>query len=492
MEFSINNEIKGVDKSRTDKNGVLQIKIGNKIKTSQRRIAEKKKFLKKFWVIPIVILLIFISASLYEGYKLLKAAGKIGITLDPKTIFPFAQQLPTLAKTDDRTNLLIVGIDTRPNDPGLMNTDTIMIISYNQVTNEILYISIPRDMAVNYEQNNHKYTIKINGIYNLAAKEGGPEAGIKALEEKVREITGIEIHYAIMINYYAFVQIIDALGGIDVCVERSFTSIYPKPGKEPGSSVGNDEIIVHFDKGCQHMNGERALIYARARRSSGVEGSDYARALRQQKVVSAVYEKFKKSNIFNKFEDINQFLEILSENIRMFNISTSDLKAAWEIREKINLENQTNLVLSPAIGHWKLLDTNLTNYQIFPVSGNWEGVKNFVHFVLENPQVYKENASIAVYDAGGGYKSALRIVDQINNGWLIGTYNGKVKAACNGIIISSLREKDIPSASLEYLQNILEGSVIDRPPIQTNTNTPIAVFACPSSPAEQSSGQGEN
>lgn len=485
MELKIDGHTKGVIIEKKAKKYTKRAHLFSekKVETIISGSKQQKKT-KKWWLFPVVILSLLLTGGAFISFKILRTIAKTGLAIDLQIFNPFENMSPTLAKTDNRTNLLVIGIDTRPDNKGLLNTDTIMIISYNHLTEEVAYVSIPRDIEANYELNGQKYVTKINGIYAHAETAIGPGGGMKILREQIELITGLHIHYAVLINYYAFVKIIDTLGGVDICVDRSFTSLYPKPGNEPGSSIGDENIIVSFTAGCQHMDGERALVYARARRSLSVEGSDYARIIRQQKVVTATYEKLKQSSFFTQFNSIIQFIDIIGDNIRLYDISTNDLKAAWDIRDKIKFENATNLVLSPTIAHSKLLDTNTSNYHVYPISGKWDEVRSFISFVLNNPVVYKEDPEVVVYNAGGGFQAAADITTKLNNAWLRASYAGKVTSDCKGTIISALTDKDPPTESIIYIQKILETATIDKPPVEVKSTKPIAVFVCAPQPNE--------
>ena len=95
---------------------------------------------------------------------------------------------PQLKQTKGQTNLLIVGLDTRKNDQGLLNTDTIALISYDHASEESMLISIPRDFY------SIKYATRINAIYAFT-KDRDEADPFKYLKEEVTAITGREIHY---------------------------------------------------------------------------------------------------------------------------------------------------------------------------------------------------------------------------------------------------------------------------------------------------------
>src|SRR5581483_11104187 len=106
---------------------------------------------------------------------------------------------------------------------------------------------------------------------------------------KVEQVTGLKVTGWVLQDFQGFRQMIDALGGVDVDVERAFSAQYPV-NDDP--DVDARWKVVHFDAGRQHMDGERALEYARARYADvPQEGSDFARSARQQLLIGAIRQR---------------------------------------------------------------------------------------------------------------------------------------------------------------------------------------------------------
>src|SRR5262249_29253267 len=104
-------------------------------------------------------------------------------------------------------------------------------------------------------------------------------------------------------------ELINALGGIDVYVPNSFTANYPK---NDDANVDASWITVHFNKGMQHMDGETAIRYARARyvTDNPAEGTDFARSIRQQLIIKTALAKMKQisswPNLFNAMDALQK------------------------------------------------------------------------------------------------------------------------------------------------------------------------------------------
>ncbi|MDR1669162.1 MAG: LCP family protein [Oscillospiraceae bacterium] len=195
--------------------------------------------------------------------------------------------------------LLIIGTD------GGVNTDTIMLASYDNIHKKANLISIPRDTLVNVK----RPTKKINAAYPSGASNGGgKEGGIAQLKREVKTLIGFIPDFSVLIDMKAFVQIIDALGGVEVDVP--FHMVYNDP---------TQKLSINIPKGLQTLNGTDAMKFARYRRgSSGSKTiSDYDRINHQQAVIKAILDKALKPASLLK---IPQFISIFSENV------TTDLK----------------------------------------------------------------------------------------------------------------------------------------------------------------------
>lgn len=181
-----------------------------------------------------------------------------------------------------RFNLLLLGIPGG-DYPGSRLSDTIMVLSFSP--RDLALISIPRDIWI------EEFGQKINTLY--------ARGGLSLAKEKIAQLLGIRIDGGVVINFLGFKKAIDLVGGIDVEVEHSFDDFYyPLPGKENDECGGDPQLRcryehLHFEKGKTHMDGDLALKFARSRQATNsAEGTDFARARRQQKIILAFREKF--------------------------------------------------------------------------------------------------------------------------------------------------------------------------------------------------------
>jgi LCP family protein required for cell wall assembly len=361
-----------------------------------------KKATKVIFTITGILFAVFLAYGGYLVYKTYKAGKQIGFNLNPSDVI--SQELATLKKDSSGkyTNALVLGVDTRETN-NLLNTDTIILVSYNHETHDVIMMSIPRDFHVQINPEVYWFN-RINAVYPTYEAKGEGK-GLPRLQEIVTEITGKEIQYYAMINFKGFVELIDSLGGINVNVENSFTD-YRFP-TEPGYKT------VSFEAGPQHMDGQTALEYARSRHSlDNNEGSDFARAKRQQKVIEAVIDKIISNSLLDPQSVMNLF-NVIQDNVKISEFTLKDIEAGVKELKKFQEDGETySFVLDPTAGAGKLVTSqNVVNteaYAIGPVKGlgQYQDIQEYIKHVWSNPKLYEENPIIRVYDTGLGYTEA--------------------------------------------------------------------------------------
>ncbi|MEU3456658.1 LCP family protein [Micromonospora sp. NPDC006766] len=171
-------------------------------------------------------------------------------------------------------NYLLIGSDHRPGaNPDDQRSDSILIVHVPAGMRQAYLISIPRDLLVTipaapgYDGGQDK----INAAYEYG---GGGEAGARLLSATLSRLTGIRFDGAALLDFSGFKEVIDLLGGIQMCVDTEIRSVHTK---------------TLFTTGCQQMDGARALDYVRQR--YGLPGGDYDRQRHQQQMLRAVLNK---------------------------------------------------------------------------------------------------------------------------------------------------------------------------------------------------------
>lgn len=230
---------------------------------SRRQRQEKKK---KNWLPVFLLIFAFVVAA---------AAGAIFASSSL-----FEEEKPVVKKTEmmpsgDKTVVMLMGIDEREDDVG--RSDTLMVATIDPKKKKAAILSIPRDTRVKIQ--GHGFD-KINAAYAYG--------GHKLTQSTVENLLGVEMEHYVLINVNAFTKIIDAIGGVDINVEKRM--YYEDPWDDNGG------LLIDLYPGRQHMDGETAITYVRYRDEEG----DIGRIARQQKFMQAVMDKLTSLAIITK------------------------------------------------------------------------------------------------------------------------------------------------------------------------------------------------
>jgi polyisoprenyl-teichoic acid--peptidoglycan teichoic acid transferase len=276
--------------------------------------------------------------------------------------------------TSDRVNILVMGYGGSGHD-GAYLTDSMVVMSLMPQSHHTTLISVPRDLWIQYPPNSGNYN-KINAIYPVASKSNAdPVAGGDAVAQKVSLVTGLDVKYWMTINFAGFRDFINAIGGVDINVPDAFTANYPK-NDDPNINASWKK--VHFAKGLQHMDGETAIEYARARYviDNPAEGTDFARSARQQLIMKAALSELKDWHTWPSFFGA---LDALKHTIYT-NLSLADL-AQFALKMDLNNAHRVGLSFTNVL-------TNSTSSDgqdiLLPKNADWNSIKTYINQQLYN------------------------------------------------------------------------------------------------------------
>jgi LCP family protein required for cell wall assembly len=159
-------------------------------------------------------------------------------------------------------------------------TDTIILLTIDPLTKSASMLSIPRDMWANIPGFGYS---RINTAWTIGEGAKLPGGGPGLAMETVSQFIGVPVHSYVQVDFGTFVSLINMIGGIDIYVDERMVL-------DP-SGAGQDHFVL-TPGNIRHLNGKRALAYARCRHESqGCSGGDVGRAKRQQKVIMAIRDK---------------------------------------------------------------------------------------------------------------------------------------------------------------------------------------------------------
>lgn len=244
---------------------------------------------------------------------------------------------PTPWTPDARLNILVLGLDRRPWEPedASFRSDTMFVASIDQHAGRLQLLAIPRDTWAEIPYGNEPGVWaenKINAAYSYGQFYKYPGGGAAAAVAAVEHNFNIDIHHYVVIDWVGFVQLIDALGGIDLVVPEDI------------SDFGTDVLDAFPDNtvkaGPQHMDGARALGYSRVR----VDG-DIKRIGRQQIVIRAVADK---SISLGYLAKIPELWEAYHNSFRT-DVQTAQIPGFALLARQMNLETIETFSLAPAL-----------------------------------------------------------------------------------------------------------------------------------------------
>jgi len=278
--------------------------------SSKKRFYQKKKF-KVFAVILILFLAIAGYFTWKTGFILNKISGSRSNALSSLLGGGAAPQ-----SQDGRVNVLLLGMRGANMPGGGLLADSIMVASFDTKNNKVALISVPRDLYVQIPDTTEHG--KINSVY--AHWEGsGQGKGIPEMEKMMQTITGLKIDHAIAINFTGFQKLIDAVGGVDVRLPKAF---YETKQFVEGNECGGSFALP---AGTNHLNGEKALCYARAREQT----NDFDRSKRQQVILKALKDKLISLGTLADFNKMNNILNIVGDNVKT-DMTPDEMKGFYE------------------------------------------------------------------------------------------------------------------------------------------------------------------
>jgi LCP family protein required for cell wall assembly len=272
-----------------------------------------------------------------------------------------------------RVNVLVLGYGGGAHD-GANLTDSLMILSLDPRSGATAMISVPRDLWLQVDPNATQ-DAKINAAYEIGLAAGygglppGRAAGAALAARTVSDVTGLDLPYWVTLNFAGFRALVDALGGVDLTVPTAFTATYPV-NDDP--NIDASWKTIHFNTGRQHMDGERAIEYARARYvlAPPSEGTDFARSARQQLLVRAVFSQARRPGAWPRLTNASKILG----GALYSNLSLADLAL---FGEKLDLNHAKRIGLSTQN---VLVDATSDDGQfiLLPANNDWNAVRQYV------------------------------------------------------------------------------------------------------------------
>lgn len=276
----------------------------------------------------------FISLGVFLVACFCFFAFKVGSVIDvinvKETTHSFWQKISTIIPVSDykkdpeRIDLLLLGIRGENDPNGGLLSDTIMLISYKKDTGQLALFSIPRDLYIDIPGISKKERINYAYAYGESKEYGG--GGLKLSKRIVSNIIGLNIDYAVSVDFKAFQEIVDILGGVTVYRDKPFIEDMQWQGEGIETSpfwykksitdelTGETKEIwaLHVPAGKSVLDGSAALYYVRSRFTT----SDFDRAKRQQEILLSLKEKGLSLGVLANPFKVLKIMDSLKRNLK--------------------------------------------------------------------------------------------------------------------------------------------------------------------------------
>lgn len=413
-----------------------------KKRTEEQKREEKRfRMLKKMlMILCIVLMFVLVIAGTVKALTSMRI-----LTLG--NVFSVAgSDLPTDA--NGYTNLLLLGRGDRGHD-GQDLTDSMMIVSLDpRRSKSVVMVSIPRDL---YITSPVKLTSgRVNTLFRdakgwIKAEEGlsDAEASPKALALTAEEVGaqfGVEIHRTVMVNFSAFTELVDAVGGLDIIVPNDLVD-----SEYPNANENGYELFV-LRAGPQHIDGETALKYVRSRHST----SDFDRSARQQQVLHALAEKMRESGWLRNPTKLLDLWRIASSNTET-NMTMGELLGLAGIGERIERTNVLSIQLSDRtfLPGGFLYSPPREEFGgasvLLPTS--YADLRTFIGFTTQNRESLLARPEVAIRNAGARPGTAGLLRDELSRFLLpiisVGNTEKEDQRETSVIVARTDREKEV-------------------------------------------------
>ncbi len=376
-----------------------QLRKKRQLKNDRPNKPHKK--IKRFFLIVLVIAL---AVGGYLGWKVLTTSSHVF----NGNVLGFLNTTKLKGEESGRVNILLAGTseDDGPDHGGAALTDSIMLVSIDTKNNTAFTTSIPRDLWVKYgEQCSAGYAGKINNAYECGEsvkfnESGYPKGGMGLLMKIVSTNFGIPIQYYGKIDYTAFKDAVNAVGGIEIKVESNDPRGIYDPNIQP-----KDGGPVRLKNGINKLDGLHALALARSRNAHGGYGlsrGDFDRTLYQRKMLIALKEKALSVGVLSNPAKLSSLLDAAGNNVKT-NFNTSELRSLHDLSKLVKNSNIKSIDLADP--ETNLITTGMYSGQsiVMPTAGagNFTQLQNYFKKLTSSDPLVTEGATAVVLNGSG-------------------------------------------------------------------------------------------
>lgn len=315
--------------------------------------------------VALSVLALMLAVGGWFGYRFYNDAAKLTGQSNPiKLVKSFTPS--TLKETNGRINVLLAGYSADDSGhAGAELTDSIMILSINPTTKQAEIISVPRDLYVDIP--GYGYS-KINAAYEYGESENFSETGYASggmglLEKVIETNLGVHSNYYALINYTAFKDAVNAVGGVTVNINST-----------DSRGLYDSNTGIKLSNGSNTLDGTEALALARSRGDGtyeyGFPQGDFNRTQNQQLILMALKDKLSDTSIIANPFKIGSLADALGDNVKT-DMTIGEIETFYQKVKGISDSDMNTVTLNSVNGQNLLTDYTTSSGQsaLIPKAG---------------------------------------------------------------------------------------------------------------------------
>ena len=415
---------------------------------------EPGRWKRRFRRASLVFGSLVLVAGVWFGLKFYKDIAKLTGNKNPFSLLSVFHPAP-LKNQDGRVNILVAANSADdPGHNGANLTDSIMVLSIDTRKNTALMLSIPRDLWVNIPGVGHS---KINAAY--------PNGGMNKLQNVVQNNLGLTIDYQALVNYGAFRDLVNSVGGITITVQSSDKRGIYDPDLD--YTTRNCCALAKYPNGPVTLNGKQALNLARARGdaygSYGYDQSDFTRTMYQRKMLLAVKDKASQSSVIANPFKVSSLVDAVGNNIKT-NLQLDEIETLYSYMKKIDDSKIDSYNINTLKGQNSTMLQNYTSPDgqsaLIPAAGldDFSDIEAQINKIFIADPVSKEGANIVVLNGTTSVGLAARQKNKlIGKGMTVFVSDAPATQPTTTVIDNS--EGQMPN-TLTYFKSAYKASVV--------------------------------
>jgi LCP family protein required for cell wall assembly len=391
-----------------------------------------------------VVALVLLAVGVWFGQAIIRDVSKI-FNKKGNSLLGLLADTKLKGQDRGRVNILLAGDSADdPGHGGADLTDSIMLLSINTQDHSAFMLSIPRDLWV-----------RVPGHGSQKINAANAEGGMPLLEQVVSQDLGVPIDYYALVNYTAFKDAVNAVGGIDVTIASS-----DPRGLYDANLTKAEGGPLRLKNGLQHLDGQTALNLARARGDNlkpnyGFPGSDFDRTEHQRLMLTALAKKGLSAGVLANPLKVTQLLDAIGNNVQT-DFQTNEIRSLMNLVKKMDFAQVKSLSFVDdgvnLIGDYTAPDGESA---LAPKAGvsDFSDIRAYLKKLTSNDPVVKEAAKVVVLNGSGVQGLAKKDGDVLMGKGMdvLTTDNAPAPAATTLIIDNSAGKKPGSKAALVKL-----------------------------------------